>query len=175
MHNAKALILIVVLMAACAMPSYAVGEEHKTMLVHLKTSLNHDDAQICVAYNVIWAALRDGYKVDVLVDSDAVYTFKVGWRGRDDIERYELPDNLRKELSEQFKVPMDEVPATYGGYLTMLHELGARFYINRGMLIVSKLGTPEDPLKKISAKFFIPATLTEIIQMQADADVYMAY
>jgi hypothetical protein len=28
------------------------------LFVHLKTGLEHDDAQICVAYNVIWAALK---------------------------------------------------------------------------------------------------------------------
>ena len=45
----------------------------------MKTSLKKDDGQICVAYNVMWAALREGYNVKVLVDADAVNIYKVGW------------------------------------------------------------------------------------------------
>jgi hypothetical protein len=43
--------------------------------VHLKTSLKHDDAQICVAYNAIWAALEEGLEVNVLVDADAYFVY----------------------------------------------------------------------------------------------------
>jgi len=31
------------------------------------------------------------------------------------------------------------------------------FYINRAFLILPNIGTPEDPLKKVSAEFFKPA------------------
>ena len=48
-------------------------------LVHLKTSLNKDDAQICVAYNIIWAALEEGKTVKVLIDADAINTFKIDY------------------------------------------------------------------------------------------------
>jgi len=57
--------------------------ESNAILFHLKTSLKHDDAQICVAYNEIWAALAEGLSVKVLVDADAINTFKKGWRGKD--------------------------------------------------------------------------------------------
>jgi hypothetical protein len=46
-------------------------EAEETFLLHLKTGLKKDDAQICVAYNVIWAGLEEGYKVKVLVDAGA--------------------------------------------------------------------------------------------------------
>jgi hypothetical protein len=146
-----------------------------TFLVHLKTSLKKDDTQICVAYNVIWAALSEGKHVMVLVDADAVNTFEVGWRGKDDIEGYKLPENLRKELSTQFGVSLETVPKTYGEYLIMLKDKGAEFYINRGMLIVSKIGTPEDPLKNISAKFFKPVTLKEMTEMMGESKKYVVY
>jgi hypothetical protein len=54
------------------------AEEKETFLIHLKTSLKKDDAQICVAYNVMWAALEEGRKVQVLVDADAINTYKMG-------------------------------------------------------------------------------------------------
>ena len=147
----------------------------QTFLVHLKTSLKKDDAQICVAYNVIWAALEEGYNVKVLVDADAINTFKVGWRGKDDIEKFKIPERLRAALAEQFSVALDTVPKTYGEFLVMLNDKGAEFFINSGFLIVSKIGTPENLLGRVSAKFFKPVTLKEMVTLRKQADYYMVY
>ena len=151
------------------------AEGQEIFLVHLKTSLKKDDAQICVAYNIMWAALEEGYKVKVLVDADAINTFKVGWNGKDDIEGYKIPENLRQALSTQFGVNLDQVPKTYGDFLMMLKERGVEFYINSGFLIVSKIGTPSDLLAKVSAKFFKPVTLKEMVKLRTGAKYYMAY
>lgn len=151
------------------------GEEKETFLIHLKTSLNKDDAQICVAYNMIWAALEEGHKVKVLVDADAINTFKVGWRGNDSIEGYKIPDNLRLALSKQFNVSLESVPNTYGDFLIMLKDRGVEFFINSGFLIVSKIGTPDDLLNKVSNKFFKPVTLKEMVRMRTEAKYYMVY
>lgn len=149
------------------------GEE--IFLVHLKTSLKKDDAQICVAYNIMWAALEEGKKVKVLVDADAINTYKMGWGGKDDIEEFKVPENLRKALAMQFGVGLENVPKAYGEFLTMLKDRGVEFYINSGFLIVSKIGTPEDLLGKVSAKFFKPVTLKEMVQLMSEAKYYMAY
>ena len=125
------LIFSILLINSFHLPAVA-GQE--IFLVHLKTSLKKDDAQICVAYNVIWAALEEGKKVKVLIDADAINTFKMGWKGKDDIEGYKIPENLRKTLSTQFGVSLDNVPKTYGDFLMMLKERGVEFYINTGFL-----------------------------------------
>jgi hypothetical protein len=170
---------IVFLVFLCVFPglpeTLPAVEGKETYLVHLKTSLKKDDAQICVAYNVMWAALREGYNVKVLVDADAVNTYKVGWGGKDDIEKYKIPENLRQSLSEQFKVTIDSVPKTYGEFLLMLKDKGVEFYINAGFLIVSKIGEPGDLLKNVSAKFFKPVTLREMVRLRTGADYYIAY
>ncbi|MBI4642987.1 MAG: hypothetical protein HY743_04490 [Deltaproteobacteria bacterium] len=111
----------------------------------------------------------------MLVDADAVNTYKVGWRGKDDIEDYKIPDVLRQALSNQFAVPVESVPRTYGEFLLVLKNKGVEFYINKGFLTVSKIGTPEDPLKKISAKFFKPVKLREMVRLRTDAEYYIAY
>ena len=67
------------------------------------------------------------------------------------------------------------MPKTYGEYLLMLRDKGVEFYVNSGFLIVSKIGTPEDLLKNISAKFFKPVTLTEMVKLRTAAKYYMAY
>lgn len=177
MKDKMKLMMVVILVLCFATPVSAAAQNDnpETFLFHLKTSLKKDDAQICVAYNVIWAALEEGYQVKVLVDSDAINTFKVGWRGKDDIEKYQIPERLRVALAEQFSVSLDIVPMTYGEFLILLHDKGAEFYINAGFLIVSKIGTPEDLLGKVSAKFFKPVTIPEMIRLRTSSDFYMAY
>ena len=153
----------------------AHAEESRTLLVHLKTSLKHDDAQICVAYNAIWAALEEGLEVNVLVDADAVNTYKIGWFGKDDIEDYKLPEKMRETLARQFKVPLDKVPRVYGEYLAMLQDKGAEFYINEEMLITAGIAKGPGDLERVSAKFFKLATLPELIRLRMEADAYLVY
>lgn len=161
----KLSILIIGIIFLFVTASGATAETRKEVFfVHLKTSLKKDDAQICVAYNIVWAALEEGYKVKVLVDADAINTYKVGWGGTDDIEEYEIPENLRKAVSKQFGVNIDSVPKTYGEYLTMLKDRGVEFYVNSAFLIVSKIGNPKNLLDKVSAKFFKPVTLKEMVK-----------
>jgi hypothetical protein len=168
-----ALIFIVLL----AFVSSAVAQnmpDKDRLFVHLKTSLKRDDAQICVAYNVIWAALYSNMAVDVMVDADAINTFKMGtFSSEDTIQGYKIPDNLRQAMSRQFSVAIDEVPSTYGEYLIKLNKMGAKFYINKGFLIVSKIATePDKNLGKISdyaAKIFKPVSLIEMIELRKKA------
>jgi hypothetical protein len=155
--------------------SSAFAAESKTMLFHLKTSLDHDDAQICVAYNEIWAALEEGLKVNVLVDADAINTFKIGLFGKDDIQDYKLPERLRKGLATQFEVPLNQVPQTYGMYLDMLHKKGAKFYMNSAFLVLAKIEDQMGTVENISAKFFKPITLKEMLRLRTQSDYYMVY
>jgi len=151
--------------------------EAKTMLFHLKTSLKHDDAQICVAYNEIWAALAEGLKVKVLVDADAINTFKVGWRGKDDIEDYKIPQNLRQALAEQFTDnKLDEVPKTYGDLLNLLHDKGAEFYVNSSFLVVAKIEDQLGAVENLSAKLLqAHSGVKEMLRLRTGADYYMVY
>lgn len=167
-----ALLGTVVLMTSTSAVYAASGG---TMLFHLKTGLKHDDAQICVAYNAIWAALEEGLEVKVLVDADAINTFKIGWRGKDHIEDYKIPENLRQALAEQFSSPINKVPKTYGQFLDLLHDKGAQFYINSAFLVVAKIENQLGTVENISAKFFKPVSLKDMIRMRTDADYYMVY
>ena len=68
------LTLIVMLALGFGMSNNALAKD--AFLVHAKTDLTKDDAQICVAYNVILAAIKQGHDVSVLIDASAVNTFK---------------------------------------------------------------------------------------------------
>lgn len=57
----------------------------------------------------------------------------------------------------------------------MLKDKSVDFYINTGFLIVAKIGNPDNLLDKVSAKFFKPITLKEMVRLRIEADYYMAY
>ncbi len=155
-------------------PSMA-DESDKTILFHLKTSLKKDDAQICVTYNMIWAALDRGLKVNVLIDASAVNTYAIRWFGKDSLQDYDIPERLRRSLSVQFNVPIKDVPRTYGEFLNLLHKKGANFYINTAFLVLAKIEDKEGSVENISAKFFKPVSLKKMLKLRTDADYYMVY
>lgn len=174
-HKSSCLIWIFVIAAflISALPAYGSGD---TVLFHLKTSLDRDDAQLCVAYNAIWAALEEGMNVNVLIDADAVNTYKKKWLSeKDDFQDFELPERLRKRLSEEFKVSLAEVPKDYGEYLEMLHKRGAKFYINGDMLVVAKISESFGDMRQIPTKFFKPITVREMLKLRQNATLYVAY
>ena len=170
-------VLALVISISLALPAFSQqNEENSHLFVHLKTSLKKDDSQICIAYNIIWAALRDGLQVDVLVDADGINTFKTKFMSnKDSIQDYKIPQNLRKGIADQFSISLDDVPKTYGDFLIRLHkEEGANFYINKAFLIVANIAPhPDQDMGKISAyaaKIFKPVSLKEMVQLRRDAD-----
>lgn len=150
-------------------------EQKESYVVHIKTDLSKDDAQICVAYNFIQAALKNGYSVSVIIDASAVNTYKRGWRGRDKLEKYKLPDRLRQELAREFNIPTDKVPRTYGEYLSYLIEQGAKFYINGAMLVVSGISKQYADTSKLSMEVFKVIDFKEIVKMISSSDHYVVY
>jgi len=170
----KKIFIALICMMLPLMTLAEANPSQERLLVHMKTGLKHDDAQICVAYNVIWAGLRSGLKVDVLVDADAINTFKTGWTSeKDSIQDYDIPENLREAMASQFKIDLDVVPKTYGDFLKTLHKEGATFYINKGFLIVSKIAEqPDKDLGSIAgyaAKIFKPVSLLEMVELRRKA------
>ncbi len=131
--------------ALCGMlmvaPASAEAAEH--VLIHVKTGLSVDDAQICAVPNVAWATVAEGTQVALLFDASAVtsVTKGFGWRGWFGIkttamDRAVLPERERRSLAEQFQVPLDTVPRNYGEYLTFLKGKGIKLYYNRTMALL---------------------------------------
>ena len=148
------------------------SQENPTFLFHVKTSLDEDDAQICVAPNVAWAALNKGHEVILLFDGSAVTSVKKGGFLKSDItdmDRAELPERERKALSEQFKFPLEQIPHNYGEYLHFLKKLGVKLYINRTMMRLYNI-EPEQIDTSLE-----PVSLSEMIELMKNADFYAAY
>src|SRR5581483_11288434 len=149
----------------------------KRILIHMKTSLAEDDAQICAVPNVAWAAVKAGHKVTILVDASAVtsVTRGFGWFrkliGSDStaLDRAALPERERQSLSEQMGVPLEQIPRNYGEYFDFLKKLGIEIYGNRTMMLLYKI----DPARVAPAMSPIP--LDRMVQLFSEADRVIVY
>ncbi len=148
------------------------------MLIHMKTSLALDDAQICAVPNVAWAAVKAGHKVTILVDASAVtsVTKGFGWfrklTGSETtaLDRAGLPERERQSLSEQMGVPLDQTPHNYGEYFDLLKtKLGVEIYGNQTMMLLYKI----DPARVASSVTPIP--LAKMVDLFTSADRVMVY
>ena len=148
------------------------------ILIHMKTSLAVDDAQICAVPNVAWAAVKAGHKVTILVDASAVtsVTKGFGWFrklvGSDStaLDRASLPERERQSLSEQMGVLLEQVPHTYGEYFDVLkNKLGVDIYGNQTMMLLYNI----DPARVASSVTPIP--LAKMVDVLAFADRVIVY
>ncbi|MEW6543121.1 MAG: hypothetical protein AB1411_05870 [Nitrospirota bacterium] len=148
------------------------------ILIHMKTSLAEDDAQICAVPNVAWAAVKAGHKVTILVDASAVTSVTKGFgffnrMFRPDstaLDHARLPERERKSLSEQMGVPVEQIPHDYGEYFEFLKEkLGVEIYGNQTMMLLYKI----DPSRVASAVTPIP--LDRMVQLFSEADRIVVY
>lgn len=147
------------------------------ILIHMKTSLAEDDAQICAVPNVAWAAVKAGHKVTILVDASAVtsVTKGFGWfrslLGSDStaLDRARLPERERKSLSEQMGVPLEQIPHDYGEYFDFLKKLGIEIYGNRTMMLLYKI----DPAQVAST--VTPVPLDRMVQLFSEAEKVIVY
>lgn len=148
------------------------------ILIHMKTSLAEDDAQICVVPNVAWAAVKAGHKVTILVDASAVtsVTKGFGWFRKvtggetTALDRAGLPERERQSLSEQMGVPLEQVPHTYGEYFDFLKStLGVEIYGNQTMMLLYQI----DPTRVSPA--VTPILLSKMMQLFGTADRIVVY
>ena len=172
------LILTLVICSSVAAEENSFGNDGsssqkvQTFLFHVKTSLDKDDAQICVVPNVAWAALNKGHEVILMFDGSAVTSVKKGgfWDStKTDMDRAKLPEREREALAQQFDYPLEQIPHNYGEYLGFLKKLGVKLYINRTMMLLYKI-EPEEIDSNLD-----PIELTKMIELMEHADVYAAY
>lgn len=147
------------------------------ILIHMKTSLAQDDAQICAVPNVAWATVKAGYKVTILVDASAVtsVTKGFGWfrsligSETTALDRAGLPERERQALAEQMGVPLEQVPHNYGEYFDFLKKMGVEIYGNRTMMLLYKI----DPAQVASA--VTPLPLERMVQLFTSSDRVIVY
>ena len=149
-----------------------------SILIHMKTSLAEDDAQICAVPYVAWAAGKAGHKVTILVDASAVtsVTKGFGWfsglMGSDStaLDRAGLPERERQSLSEQMGVPLEQIPHNYGKDFDFLkNKLGVGIYGDQTMMLLYNID-----LARVASSV-TPVPLTKMVEMFASADRVIVY
>lgn len=143
----------------------------KRLLFHMKTGLDRDDSQICVGFNVIFAALEAGADVDILFDAGALLDV-VG--GHSNLARTGVPVRLKKVIAAQMNLPLEAMPDDYGEYLELLNKRGARVFANTGMNIVT--GSSEQVMSDIpSFPFVQPTPYAQIARLINEANTVVVY
>jgi len=151
--------------------------EAAQILIHMKTSLAKDDAQICAIPNVAWSMVKAGHQVKILVDASAVtsvtkgYGFFSGIFRSDStaLDRAALPERERQSLSKQMDVPLEEIPHDYGEYFEFLKKKGVEIYGNRTMMLLYNID-----LSKVS-QAVTPVSLGEMIDLFTSAEKIVVY
>lgn len=155
-----------------ALPAFAGEGNGKNFLIHAKTSLKLDDAQICAVPNVAWTALQEGYKVTILFDASGVTALKKGGLfggDKNPLDKAALPERERQSLTSQLGVPLESVPRDYGEYIRFLKSKGVELYANRTMMLLYKIKEGE------IEKAVTPVGLKKMLEILQGADVYVAY
>lgn len=169
----RKLLLIVLLIAAVVIsPVFAAEQNGKTFLIHAKTSLKIDDAQICAVPNVAWTALSKGYEVTILFDASGVTALKKGGLFGGDkspLDKAALPERERQSLARQLNAPLETIPHDYGEYIRFLKEKGVRLFANQTMMLLYKIDEKEIE-QSVS-----PISLEEMLKLLETADIYVAY
>lgn len=157
-------------------PSGVAAENARPLLLHVKTALSVDDAQICVFPGIAWTALAQGRPVTIVFDGSAVTSVAkgYGWRGwvgldSTAMERAALPERERKSLAEQFDVPLDTVPHDYGEYLRFIKNQGAKVYYNSTMALLYEI-PPEQIDPTVTA-----LGLGELLEVLETPGTYLVY
>lgn len=151
--------------------------EAAQILIHMKTSLAVDDAQICAVPNIAWAMVKAGHQVKILVDASAVtsVTKGFGWFNnlvRSDstaLDRAALPERERQSLSEQMDISLEEIPHNYGEYFHFLKTRGVEIYGNQTMMLLYNID-----LSQVDAAV-IPIPLGPMVELFSSADKIVVY
>lgn len=88
------------------------------VVIHMKTALFEDDAQICAVPNTAWAFVKSGHRVTLLTDASAVTFVTKGFDWFNSpvrvdssaLDRATLPRRERVNLAEQMPVPSEKSP-----------------------------------------------------------------
>ena len=177
MRRHMRLLICTVCVLCVGLASQGNSSEAAQILIHTKTALSVDDAQICAVPNVAWAAAKEGHNVTILVDASAVtsVTKGFGWFNRifrsdsTALDRANLPERERKSLADQMGVPLEKVPHNYGEYFAFLKEQGVQIYGNKTMMLLYKID-----LEKVAPEV-TPIPLDRMIELFQTADQTIVY
>jgi len=155
--------------------NYALSPKGKTVLVHVISNIKTNDGPPCVAFDMAYANLMMGNKVEILFDADAAWNLKIVDKDKkNDFDRYEIPADLKKLVIEQFKDENINKLKTFGDLLSFMNKRGVKIYVNGTWNVLTSV---EKILKgKVQMPAYVtPLTLKEMAEVFNTANIYMRY
>ena len=115
--------------------SYAVltraTPQGRSVLIHVVSNIKKDDGPPCVAFDIAYANLVAGNHVEMLFDADAAWNLKrMDTDGKNDLDRYDVPADLKQLLVAEFKNEEIQKLKNFGEFLALLSKKGARISVN---------------------------------------------
>ena len=100
------------------------GQKGKKVLVHVVSNIKKDDGPPCVAFDIAYANLTAGNHVEMFFDAEAAWNLKrTDTDGKNDLDRYDVPANLKQLLSTEFKNDEIQKLKTFGEFLALLSKV----------------------------------------------------
>lgn len=167
------MILLVPVLAGFIFSNYP-GTSAKKVIIHLTTNIKKDDGPPCVAFDMALTNLKLGNKVEFLFDGEAAWNLKKSKDGKNDFDRYTIPEDLKKLLFEEFKDRSLMKLKTFGGFLEYLHNKGVKITVNGTWNVLTSVE------KKIKDRTHIPSyveplTLKEMAEYINDSQINYKY
>ncbi|PJA97665.1 MAG: hypothetical protein CO129_00295 [Ignavibacteriales bacterium CG_4_9_14_3_um_filter_34_10] len=167
------LIAAVVLISALFAGYIGSNGNSKKVIIHLVSNVKKADGPVCVAFDVALVNLKLGNKVEFLFDADAAWNLKFT-KGKNDFDRYEVPADLKKLVSEQVKDKSLLSVKNFEDFLKLLHDKGATISVNGTWNVLTSV-EKEVKGKRNIPNYIEPITLQELASRINNADVYYSY
>lgn len=149
-------------------------ESKNKVLIHLTTNIKKDDAPPCVAFDIALANAALGNKVEFLFDSEAAWNLKKSKDGKNDFDRYEVPNDLKKIVNDQLHDSSILKLRNFGEFLELLDKKGVNISVNGTWNLLT--GVEKEVKGKTNIPNYVsPLTLKEFVNTVNDANVYYKY
>jgi hypothetical protein len=148
--------------------------KEKKILVHVVSDIKKNDGPPCVAFDVAYANLMAGNHVEMLFDADAAWNLKRAGDGKNDLDRYDVPDDLKQLLLAEFKNEEVQKLKNFGEFLSLLSRKGAIIVVNGTWNVLTSV---EKEIKgRVTMPSFVePLSLKEMVGHLNAADRYYRY
>ena len=172
-HTLIGLILVVAAVAAPLPPAQS-SPKGKHVLIHVVSNIKKDDGPPCVAFDIAYANLIAGHRVEMFFDAEAAWNLKRESDRKNDLDRYDVPADLKQLLFTDFKNDEIQKLKNFGEFLTLLSTKGAIISVNGTWNVLTSVEKEIKGTSKMPS-FVEPLTLREMVVHLNAAERYYRY
>jgi hypothetical protein len=167
--------VVLVFSTLAALPQAHSSPKGKKVLVHVVSNIKKEDGPPCVAFDVAYANLMAGNRVEMFFDADAAWNLKrTETDGKNDLDRYDVPADLKQLVFAEFKNDEIQKLKNFGEFLALLSKKGAIISVNGTWNVLTSI-EKEIKGKSTMPSFVEPLTLREMVEHVNAAERYYRY